>query len=81
MYEEVEHPAHYNHGWIEHCEVVEDQGWADGYYPAQVSKYLYRAGRKPGVSAEIDLQKAKWYLDRWIAWRQHGRAIWKITQK
>lgn len=80
-YEEVNHPQHYNAGDIEHCEYVEDQGWADGYYPGQVTKYLARAGRKPGQEADKDLEKARWYMNRWVAWRTHGKKIWKIARR
>jgi len=80
-YESVDHPAHYNAGDIEHCEVVEDQGRADGYYWGQVTKYLFREGLKPGVSALQDLEKAHWYLQRWINWRKYGKEIWKIQRK
>lgn len=80
-YETVNHPAHYNQGDIEHCELVEDQGHASGYYFGQVTKYLFRAGVKPGTAHLEDLRKAAWYLNRWVAWRAEGKAIWKIQRK
>lgn len=80
-HEAVNHPAHYNKGLIEHCEMVEDQGHADGYYFGQVTKYLFRAGFKPGNDALQDLKKAQWYMNRWIEWRTRGRECWKITAK
>lgn len=80
-YEYINHPEHYNTGDIEHCEKVEDAGHADGYYYGQVTKYLDRMGHKPGVDALQDLAKAQWYLNRWLAWRTLGKAIWKIERK
>jgi hypothetical protein len=80
-FEAINHPAHYNAGIIEHCEMVEDQGHAAGYYFGQVTKYLFRAGRKPGTESIQDLQKAAWYMNRWVAWCQHGKKIWKIAKR
>jgi len=80
-YESVHHPAHYNVGDIEHCEMVEDQGHADGYYFGQVTKYAFRVGRKPGTEALEDLQKMHWYAARWLAWRRYGKRIWKIVRQ
>lgn len=77
----VHHPAHYNQGDIEHCELVEDQGHASGYYFGQVTKYLFRAGFKPGEAQLKDLDKAHWYLARWVAWQRHGKTIWKIVRR
>jgi len=77
-YEEIHHPSHYNIGVVEHCEMVEDQGHADGYYFGQVTKYLFRAGSKPGQEAVKDRQKAQWYMNRWMAWTQYGPKIWKF---
>lgn len=79
-YEEVHHPPHYNDGDIEHCEYVEDRGWADGYYPGQITKYLHRAGSKPGQERDKDIAKAQWYQNRWMAWKQYGKKIWKIRK-
>lgn len=61
--------------------MVEDQGWADGYYPSQVTKYIFRAGKKPGTKALDDLRKANWYMARWVAWRTFGKRIWKIVRR
>lgn len=81
LYETVDHPRHYNLGDIEHCEIVEDQGHADGYYFGQVTKYLFRSGSKPSTSGIEDLRKAAWYMNRWVAWSERGKAIWKIQRK
>jgi hypothetical protein len=79
-YEAVHHPKHYNVGDIEHCEMVEDQGHADGYYFGQVTKYAFRAGKKPGAERLEDLAKAHWYAARWLAWTRYGKRIWKIVR-
>lgn len=76
--EAVHHPRHYNLGIVEHCELVEDQGYADGYLFGQVTKYAFRAGRKHGASKLEDLEKLAWYAKRWVAWHKHGKKIWKF---
>jgi hypothetical protein len=80
-YEAVHHPTHYNQGDIEHCELVEDQGHAEGYYFGQVTKYVFRTGHKPTADSLEDLKKAHWYMARWVAWRTYGKAIWKIVRR
>lgn len=95
--ERIHHPKHYNTSDIEHCEMVEAMGHADGYYFGQVTRYAFRQGQKPGssyfqkVSARLedyldegaveDLAKLHWYASRWLAWRKHGKAIWKIVRR
>lgn len=61
-YETVDHPKHYNAhpAGIECIDVIED-------FPANIAfaiKYLWRAGLKPGVDPQEDLDKAVWYLKR-----------------
>lgn len=80
-YERVDHPAHYTAGDIEHIEYVEDQGWAQGYCLGNATKYLHRAGLKPGTEAVTDLKKAVWFLTRYIAWLEHGKTIWGIRRR
>jgi hypothetical protein len=59
----VEHPDHYTHGKIECIDVIED--WQLPFHAAQVLKYLCRYRWKG--SPLLDLQKARWYLDRMIS--------------
>lgn len=59
----VNHPPHYTRGKIEHIDVI-DAFFKENYYLGQVFKYTMRAGHK-GNEIE-DLEKAKWYLDRYI---------------
>lgn len=61
-YEEVDHPQHYNEhpAGIECIDVIEE-------FPHNIGaaiKYLWRAGLKPGVDFDKDLQKAIWYIER-----------------
>ena len=58
----VNHPSHYTRGKIEVIEFIEDQQLP--YHLGNVIKYIARAGHK-GDKLE-DLQKARWYLDRYI---------------
>ena len=58
----VNHPSHYTRGKIEVIDFIEDQQLP--YHLGNVIKYIARAGHK-GDKLE-DLQKARWYLDRYI---------------
>ena len=62
FHDPVNHPLHYTLGRYEVIDVIDD--WKLDFYRGQVVKYVARAGKKGG---EIeDLEKAKWYLDRYI---------------
>ena len=58
----VEHPPHYKQGKIEVIDFIEDQNL--GFHLGNVIKYVCRA-RYKGKESE-DLQKALWYLERYI---------------
>lgn len=58
----INHPSHYTRGKIEVIDFIEDQQLP--YHLGNVIKYIARAGHK-GDKLE-DLQKARWYLDRYI---------------
>lgn len=58
----IDHPSHYNKGKIEVIDFIEDQGLS--FHLGNVIKYIARAGSK-GDKLE-DLNKARWYLDRYI---------------
>lgn len=62
MSEYINHPDHYNHGDIEVIDVIED--WDLGFHLGNAIKYIARAEHK-GKEKE-DLEKAKWYLQRYI---------------
>lgn len=60
-YEEVRHPDHYQFpGGVEVLDLIEHLPFNLG----SAIKYLARAGRKPGVSAQTDLDKAIFYIRR-----------------
>ena len=68
----VNHPPHYKDGGIETIDYIEAKGL--NYHLGNVVKYVSRAGKKGQLmspkqraqSAIVDLEKAKWYLDREI---------------
>ena len=61
--DDVNHPAHYTYTPIEVIDIIE--GFKLNFHLGNVIKYILRAGHKG--EAIKDLQKAKWYLDRYIA--------------
>jgi hypothetical protein len=63
MEEKVNHPSHYGgDNTYEAIKVIE--AWNLNFHLGNVVKYLSRAGKKG--SAKEDLEKAKWYLERYI---------------
>lgn len=60
MTDDIKTPSHYRSGGIEARHVI--QAWRLGYELGTAVKYILRAGRKPGNSAEKDLRKAMEYL-------------------
>jgi hypothetical protein len=60
----VNHPQHYCFGKIEVIDVIED--WRLSYHIGNAIKYLARAGKKSKATEVQDLQKAVWYLNRYI---------------
>jgi hypothetical protein len=61
--EVVDHPAHYGgaDNPFEHRKVV--AAWDLGYELGCATKYIARAGKKPGVDAKTDLLKAIKYIE------------------
>lgn len=66
IHDNVNHPKHYTHGSFEVIDVIED--WNLNFRLANVVKYIARCEHKG--SAIADLKKARWYLDREIAFRE-----------
>lgn len=62
---EVNHPAHYNHGGVEAIDVIE--AWDLGFHLGNAVKYISRAGHKSLETQEQDIEKAIWYLQRFIS--------------
>lgn len=60
----ISHPPHYRLGDREVIEITQHLDFLSG----NVVKYVCRAGRKEGSSSLEDYLKARWYLDRLIAW-------------
>ena len=65
-YDNVNHPAHYCDGGIETIDFIEAKGL--DYHLGNACKYISRAGKKD--DAVQDIQKAVWYLNRWLI--NHG---------
>ena len=61
----VNHPAHYTDGNIEVIDFIEDKKLP--YHLGNVVKYICRAGKKDPDKLVEDLEKAEWYLKRYIA--------------
>lgn len=60
----VNEPAHYKRAGMPECiELIEALGL--GYHLGNAFKYLYRHSSKG--AARQDIEKARWYLDRWLA--------------
>jgi hypothetical protein len=66
MSEQINHPAHYNIGKHEVIDVIEGQGWGEGFNLGNALKYITRAGHKDASTALEDLKKAAWYIEREI---------------
>lgn len=61
----VNHPSYYNGHKIEVIDFLED--WSLPFHLANCVKYICRAGRKSPETLIQDLEKAEWYLKRYIA--------------
>ena len=60
----VSHPAHYCSGKIEVIDFIENQKLP--YHLGNAMKYICRAGKKNPEKTAEDLQKAVWYINRYI---------------
>lgn len=60
----VNHPSHYTDGKIEVIDYIEDKQL--GYHLGNAIKYISRAGKKNKDKTIEDLQKAIWYINRYI---------------
>lgn len=60
----VNHPSHYNDGKIEVIDFIEDKSL--GFHLGNAVKYICRAGKKDPAKTKEDIQKAIWYLNRFI---------------
>jgi hypothetical protein len=64
--EQVNNPEHYGgkQNTYEAIKVIES--WELNFHLGNVVKYISRAGKKDKTKLKEDLEKAKWYLDRFI---------------
>ncbi len=60
----INHPSHYTDGNIEVIDYIEDKEF--GYHLGNAIKYISRAGKKDPCKEIEDLQKAIWYINRYI---------------
>jgi hypothetical protein len=62
----VNNPEHYGgkQNIYEAIKVIE--AWELNFHLGNVVKYISRAGKKDKTKLKEDLEKAKWYLDRFI---------------
>lgn len=63
-HDNVNHPSHYTNGNIEVIDFIEDKNLP--YHLGNAVKYISRAGKKDPEKTAEDLQKAVWYLNRYI---------------
>lgn len=63
-HDSVNHPSHYNDGKIEVIDFIEDKSL--GFHLGNAVKYICRAGKKDPAKTKEDIQKAIWYLNRFI---------------
>lgn len=66
----VNHPAHYTDGRIEVIDFIADKGFMRGFCLGNAIKYISRAGKKDPDKEIEDLEKADWYLQKYISWVQ-----------
>lgn len=60
----VNHPDHYTDGGIETIDFIEAKKLP--YHLGNAVKYISRAGKKNPEKMIEDLEKAKWYIERYI---------------
>jgi len=64
MHDPVNHPPHYSDGNIEVIDFIEDKQL--GFHLGNAIKYICRAGKKDPAKTVEDLNKAVWYIRRYI---------------
>lgn len=62
--EQVNHPSHYTDGKIEVIDYIEDKKL--GFHLGNAVKYISRAGKKDISKTREDIEKAIWYLERYL---------------
>ena len=68
QHSEVDHPGHYNQGYIECIDAIEvackNLSGLEAFCTGNAIKYLWRWKAKGGVH---DLKKAQWYINKLIS--------------
>lgn len=65
----VYHPSHYNSGNIEVIDIIADQlgdKGMRGFCLGNALKYICRSGKKDKTKEKEDIEKAIWYLNRYL---------------
>lgn len=73
MSEAVNHPSHYGGADNPYEAIKVIEAWDLSFCLGNTVKYIARAGKKSAETELQDLEKARWYLDREIAWRKERR--------
>lgn len=71
MSDMVNHPEHYTDGGIETIDFIEAKKLP--YHLGNAVKYISRAGKKHPEKTIEDLQKAIWYINRYISLLGSGK--------
>jgi len=66
----VNHPSHYTDGKYEVIDFIESSGFSNNFCIANAIKYLSRAGKKNRSTKQEDIEKAIWYLERYLKERR-----------
>jgi len=69
MSDNVNKPKHYTYSKVETIDAIE--AWGLGYHLGNAVKYISRAGKKDPEKLIEDLQKAVFYINRFI--EKHGK--------
>ena len=65
----VNHPKHYTDGKYECIDFIES--WGLGFHLGNAVKYITRAGKKEPEKTKEDLEKALWYLERFLKYNHN----------
>ena len=71
----VNHPSHYTDGKFEVIDFLETKGLWKNFYYANAVKYICRAGKKNPDKKQEDLNKAVWYLNRYLEFSKESLGI------
>ena len=71
MNDPVNHPSHYTDGQYEVIDFIEATSNERSFYIGNAIKYISRAGKKDPSKKSEDLEKAVWYLERYLQWSRN----------